>query len=538
MYDYIIVGAGCSGCAMAYQLGKLLPTAKILLIEAGDDNDVPAIHDFKRTTETYKNYAWLESTEQQAKLNNRAIPYLSGCVIGGSGSINGMVCVIPSKHDDIMQFVENKDIQKVCHKIKPSDRLTSNSAISKSCMLSLVNMGFTYADNPFKLESADGAAYYSYLNVSKSGVRIDPYMAFLAKHKNQNLTILKNSKVTKVIIDSNFKATGVIVEKNGAVVTKETYFAKNEIILCAGATHTPIILMNSGIGPKKILQEANIPIIRDLPVGENLHDHMIVFSARPIKHPEGEAHLTSMDINAFFSRNNITLSPELKIEKLKRNPVADFEIQTFYLKDGWGDSIPKNSYVVGLIILHPKSRGVIKLHNDNGNLKKVIDPKCMTAESDVELIFFAQKAANAIADALPDDIFEKRILPPIASSDDSLLDYIKSNAVTDFHPGGTCSIDNVVDKAFSVKGVTNLRVADASIIPSPVTGNTQIIASAIGIRAAKLIYENRIKHTHISSENGSAPTIFFKQTIPATPVDSVKEKCISYTNSTTKENKN
>ncbi|MDR3503667.1 MAG: GMC family oxidoreductase [Legionella sp.] len=479
-YDFIVVGSGSSSCALVNKLHELCPDKSILILEAGGSNEDQRVRDFTRAMETYDAFGWNINSIPQALFNNREMPYLSGRINGGSGSINGMVCVKPHPHDELMKHVNKSSINEVCSKLKPTDIFTHNEP-SKHTMDAFLKKGFLYTNNYLEDGEASEKLSYPRLNISDKGERLDPYSVFVSELIGQNVAIINNALVQKLIIDEKNNVQGVRVLINGR---EEVFHAKCEVILCAGAIYTPQILLKSGIGPRDTLTNNDIFVLKDLPVGKNLHDQLMIYSVCSLKKEAFDLVVNQiMNLTGFFRYDNFNFDSELNFKPIDNNRQPEFQLQTYPIKDGWGN-IPPYSFVLCIIVLHPKSRGVVSLDNQ----RVFIDPKCGSDSSDFSQLLNALKIAMGFMDILPADLYGKRILPAgNHHTDDELMEYIKETAITNHHPGGTCKIGHVTNKDFNVIGINKLRIADSSIIPSPVSGNPQIAACALGIQAAKVI---------------------------------------------------
>lgn len=515
IFDYIVIGAGSSGCAFTAKLHELLPQSSILMIESGGNNNDPKIHNFSRVSETYSEYTWQLNTTKQKQLNDREITYLGGNVNGGSGSINGMVCVKPHPADTLMKFVSPISVNHVCEKFKPSNELTKYDLSSLIFDDMVKKMSFIDIGDYIKRNDSEEGLAYSMINVTNTGYRRDPYSLFVRDdiEMSNKVYIINKCVVGKLIfekgLDHKLKVIGVETSKVGKYVKfNVNFYARHEVILNAGTVNTPTILLKSGIGPQTILSHCNIPQLHELPVGENLHDQLITFSVRKLKKTVTfDDTKGNMCISGFFCFDNFEFSPTFKFKSVDTKRRPEFQLQIFIIKNGWGKEIPPNSLVVGIINLHPKSRGSLKLNLNNGVHQTLLDPQYICEGDDLEKLIDSQKIANAIIDNISDHIFEgPRISPPQKNpTRTELIEYIRNTATTDSHPAGTCSIGKVVNNEFEVLGIEGLRISDASVIPNPVSGNPQVAACAVGEEVANSIFSKLIKNdsqAKLIEENG------------------------------------
>ncbi|KTC75513.1 Oxygen-dependent choline dehydrogenase [Legionella birminghamensis] len=480
-YDFIIIGNGSAGCALVNELHRRNPEKSILILEAGIDNKDDRIRNFKRVRETYTDFVWPISSVPQEQFNNRQMPYISGKVNGGTGSINGMVCAKPHAKDDVMSYLDSESIEKYLQHFQPTD-MFSKDELSECIMQSFLQKGFVFSENYLNDKALSGKIAYPRLNVSPSGERLDPYSVFVRNLvlSSDKITHLNHACVDKIIIDKANAAQGVVVK----IEDKELeFFATHEVILCAGAIFTPEILFKSGIGPMRMLLDNNIHMVKDLPVGENLHDQLLIYASCPVKPSFRDKHIPHvMTLTSFFNEDDFIFEPEFRFVPSDNSRQPKFQLQTYFITQS--EKIEADSLAVCVVLLHPESRGKVSLQNNQ--LK--VDPQCCSRSEDWTSLLAALKIATKITDHLPDSYYEKRVLPaPDCQSDADLIEYIKNRATTNHHPGGTCKMGTVTDKNNRVIGIKKLRVADSSIISRPVSGNPQLTAFAVGFHAAKLI---------------------------------------------------
>lgn len=288
--------------------------------------------------------------------------------------------------------------------------------------------------------------------------------------RHRNLESLHSTSAHRVKVKNNL-CTGVILADG-------TEISSTEVILTAGAYHTPKILQHSNIGPKNVLESLGISCNVDLPVGEGLKDDLIYFESIKLTNfaiaelGKVEEYLSNMDLNAFFDADG--------------NPVredAKFQIQTYLLREGWGGYVPKNSYGVGVILLHPKSCGRVYIGSNDPNKAPIIDPNFLAEPEDITMLLKGAALLKKIIAALPDELFVK---PEVHSSAEISIDSIRDSVFSDSHPVGTCSRDRVVDFHGKVLGIENLSCADASVLPTQ-TGNPQIAVRLEAMRIATCV---------------------------------------------------
>lgn len=503
-FDYIIVGAGSAGCVLANRLSEN-PAIKVALIEAGGLDrhffvQTPAA--FSKLFKTKRDWAF--ETTPQTGLNNQRMFSPRGKMLGGCSSMNAMIYTRPHPLD--MEAWCKFGVQgfewESClpYLIRAEQQMgffhDDIGAYSNEPMyIHPLTEQFVQATHEFgwpinKSSSSIQKGSQFFLKNIRNGKRfsvVDAYLQPIADRKNLN--IINHSQVSKLLLNKN-EVTGIeFFQKNKL----QQLHCNREIILCAGAFQSPQLLMLSGIGNSLELETHGIQTILDLKtVGKHLKDHLICGMAFRLK--KGIQSLDSLNqlVPAVTSlvqylRNKTgplcsNIAEAGSFINTKGNsdrPDLEFHFgPAFFIQHGFIQPKP-HGISFGPTLLHPKSQGAVQLQSNNPLDAPVINPNYYQDESDLELMveglkitreISKQKVWEQIIDALEFPAYEAR-------SDDDYIKHLRQYSQTLYHPTGTCRMsaleDGVVDSEFKVKGVANLRIADASVIPTTISSNTQ-----------------------------------------------------------------
>ena len=521
--DFIVVGAGSAGCVMATRLSED-PTTRVVLLEAGGEDRNRWIHIPLGYGRTFADASvnWCYEAEPDPGANGRRIFWPRGKVLGGSSSINGMV-YIRGQHEDFDLWRQlgntgwsSSDVlpyfKRAQHQTRGSDDfhstggplcvsdITEHHPICEAFIAGAMELGYPRNDD-FNGARQDGVGYHQ--TTTRNGRRCSTAVGYLHPVRNRaNLRVITGALADKVLFDGK-RAVGVAFREHGQ---PRTVRATREVVLCGGAVNSPQLLLLSGVGPESELAPFGIPLVHHLPgVGKSLQDHYsapiklkcrlpitvndvmqsnvkklkvglqyYLFRSGPLTMAAGPA--------ALFARTREGLaSPDVKIS------VAPFSSDK--LQDGLH---PWSGFGMTIYQLRPESRGEIRLKSANPSDPPAMLPNYLATETDRRAIVDGLKIGRRILATPHMQHFITEEYQPGSSvkTDEQLLEHARNTGGTVFHPTSTCKMGidpmAVVDPELRVYGIEGLRVVDASIMPTVVSGNTNAATIMIGEKAADL----------------------------------------------------
>ena len=528
-FDYIVVGAGSAGAALAARLSES-GRHTVLLLEAGPPDTNVWTRIPLATGKVLEQAKVTRSffTQPDAQMKNRRIYWPRGWVVGGSSTVNGMIWVhgTPREYDlwaeDGCPGWAYADLKPWFRKIEdyaggdPAHRgrggpvtvteFQPADELPDAFLDSVQAAGVVPRVKDYN-ERGWGGSYLQFN--TRKGVRCNTRMAYLDPAAGRANLVLKTGALVSRVLIEHQRATGVRARINGV---EGDFKATREVILCGGAFNSAQLLELSGVGRRETLTAAGVPLLHELPmVGENLSEHVyspVMYRAtrevswnRDLNSPLGQARLAARWLlKRDGPMSSVTITAQAFAPSVPGDKDAELKIQIQQVSSPGNRGAGKitlddfDGVTIASFQIRPRSRGTCHIASNDPAADPTMQSNHFTHPADLEACLLALKLSRRIASTGPlAKLIEAEVRPgPKAASDEALVEYLRATGATAYHPVGTCRIgtdaaQSVVDPQLRVHGLTGLRVADGSVMPTIASTNTNAICMAIGERAADFI---------------------------------------------------
>ena len=531
-FDYVIVGAGSAGCVLANRLSED-GNSTVLLLEAGPPDTYPWIHipiGYGKTM-FHPVLNWGFQSEPEPHLNGRRIYTPRGRTLGGSSAINGMIHIRGQAEDfdawealgaegwnsreTLRYFIKSERNSRGANAYHGADGPLAVSDIGErheladAFIAAAGDLGIARTDD-FNGASPEGAGYLQL--TTHKGRRCSAAVAYLKPARGRpNLSIVTNAHVGRILFEGR-RAVGVEYTKDGKTISVRS---SAEVLLCAGSLQSPQILQLAGIGPAALLSSVGIPLLHDLPgVGENLQDHLILRfmykCSKPIttndalRNPVSRA-MTGLRY-ALFRRGPMAVG--VMVGLISTRAMADaatadthFFLSTVSADDRGKEPHAFSGFTIAYYPIRPTSRGMVRIKSRDPLAPPAMLFNYLSTDYDRAIMVAGARLTRKLAQtrSLGPYIVEEFRPGAALQSEQDILAAVREAGTTGFHPVGTCRIGQdrlaVVDPRLRVHGIGGLRVVDASVMPTLVSGNTNAATIMIAEKAADMIRADRAAGT-------------------------------------------